>query len=230
MLNLLSAMLSKKAYALMSLGKHSELRADDTLDKMDVDDLGVSSKGTLDISVGYTFTSSRRINRTARGKYSSTKNFDRIYQELTRLNQGEPFIDRYFETLFKGKFEADIRKRTRSFLLSIEQEREDLLASQKLNKDGSFDKRTKAYKNLKNFNVWKDAKETQEFDQLSMDIKRHIQQCLATGRITLRYSLKPNTEKRRKKLGLTPIRVFFATGQLIDNLVISYTASLKKAG
>lgn len=59
-------------------------------------------------------------------------------------------------------------------------------------------------------------------DTISYEIKAHIQQCLATGAIPVNFTHKPRTARKRVLAGLTPLRAFYATGQLVDNLVIFF--------
>ena len=228
MVNLLSRLISKK-YLAMTQTEHSELRLSSGLADVDPGDMDISEESNLDIQVGYTFAKGRRIRTLSTGKsYSSDLSFDEIYEILTDKNDGEPFIDRYFDTIFKSRFESSIRKQTRSLLSSIDNEYEDLVSKSVYTKSGKLDQRFTSTRKLKEFSMWKSDTMRSGFDALSLEIKKHIQQCLATGRIPLNFSPKPSTIARRKKLGLTPVRAFFATGQLIDNLVVSYTADWRK--
>lgn len=214
-----------KGYKPLSETKHSELRASENTTKMSTVDFNTNERSSLDLSVGYFFTDSRRRNKLrGRHSYSSTERFVDIYEYLTTMNGGVPFIETYFDTLFKHQFESIVRKKTRELLSAIDQEYQDIMSGQKKTKSGAFDRRTKAYKRLVDFKAWKNEKITSGFDFISLQIKRHIKYCLASGRIPLNFFHSGSTIDRRKKIGLTPVRAFFATGQLIDNLVISYEA------
>jgi hypothetical protein len=225
MIRTFSKMLDPDDYTPMSRSEHSELRASADLQESTID----SVHGTLSISIKYTFSSKRRTNAVMGGKkYSSDNPFVEIYEDLVTLNQGHPFIDTYFEYLFFPFFDRKIRRNTRALLNGIKKEHEALLNAQLITKIGAFDKRTSAYKKLKNFDSWKDSTIIEGFDIMSLEIKQHIKQCLAVGRIPLFFHAKDSTAYRRTKLGLTPVTAFFATGQLIDNLIISYKADFAR--
>jgi len=194
MIRLFSKMLDP-SYLTFAEALAGGMKVDSNLTDIDVDTTGISEQSSVSISVGYTFSDRKRINTLASGKkYGGKEPFSSLYEYLVELNNGFPFIDSYFETLFKPRFESVIRRQTRLLLMAR--------SSGKISDEDLFS----------------------GFEAISADIKKHIQQCLATGRIPLYFSMKPSTAARRKKLGLTPIRAFFATGQLIDNLVISYSA------
>jgi hypothetical protein len=219
-----------KGYKAMSETIHSTLRASKALQEVDPVSF-LSPKSSLSVKVGYTFTNFLRKRKLRNGlKYSSANSFSKIYSTLvTYHNGGESFIDVYFDKIFKSKFEHELRAKTRKLLMRIDDELQDILAAQKQTKDGSFDKRHKSYKKLANFDAWKDTTLKDEFDTLSIRVKNHIRLCLATGRIPLKFSMKGSTIKRRKQLGLSnPLTPFYATGQLVDNIVVSYTADWRE--
>lgn len=221
MIKLFSRLLAE-SYKELGFGAHSVLRASSRLSNLNAEDIGVGETSTIKVSVGYTFSDFRRNNRLrSKRKYGSNLPFSELYDRLVRLT-GVSFVDRYFETLFKGRFDTELRKETRQLLKRIDDEKASIMAAAKYRKDGMLYKATQ--KKLDKFEVWKSRELTDGFDELSHKIKKHIQQCLATGRIPIGFTPKAFTVKRRQALGLTPVRAFFATGQLVDNLIISYNA------
>lgn len=198
-------------YSPMTVSEHSALRFDEDMDSIDVDSIPILDKSKLDLSIQYTFTDAARKPKALRmgRKYGSNESFKQIYERLVYLNLGVPFIDTYFEEVFPNKYKNEIRRRSYLLFESIQEE---------------YDRRKRNHRKISDFDVWQDQAVVSGFDDLSFDIKRHIQQCLATGRIPLNFHMSKKTSKIRQSLGLTPLRAFFATGQLIDNLVVSYTA------
>jgi len=209
-------------YEPLSDTEHSELRSSKRLTTGFSDFISDGGKD-LTIKVSYSFYNRRRINKLVTGKkYSSTNTFPSIYRRLVILNNGVSFLDVYFDVIFPVYFRDEIKELTLNFRNQLQEEYEELVRSQHLTKQGVPDRRFKVYKKLSEFERVKTKALEQHFDTLSLKIKHHIQACLMTGLIPLSFRLKPSTSKRKARLGLSQ-EPFFATGQLVDNLIISYT-------
>jgi hypothetical protein len=209
-------------YEPMSDTEHSELRSSRKLNTGFSDFISDGNKD-ISIKVRYSFYNRRRINILITGKkYSSTNTFKSIYRRLVVLNNGVSFLDVYFDLIFPVYFHNEIKELTLNFRKQLQEEYDALVQSQHLTKKGAPDRRFKVYKKLSEFESVKTAAMDQHFDTLSLKIKHHIQVCLMTGLIPLSFRLKPSTITRKARLGLSQ-EPFFATGQLVDNLIISYT-------
>jgi hypothetical protein len=209
-------------YEPLSDTEHSELRSSKRLETGFSDFIADSNKD-LTIKVSYSFYNRRRINKLIMGKkYSSTNTFPSIYRRLVVLNNGVSFLDVYFDVIFPVYFRDEIKELTLNFRKQLQEEHDELVRSQHLTKKGAPDRRFRVYKKLSEFESVKTAAMEQHFDVLSLKIKHHIQACLMTGLIPLSFRLQPSTIKRKARLGLLQ-EPFFATGQLVDNLIISYT-------
>ena len=225
-----------KKYIPMTFGKHSELRLSSRMYNVDLGEIVGDSGVSIYMEAGYMFSDERRKNRITmvgdgRATYGSRKSFRNIYAQLVKWNGNKPFIETYFETHFKRNFEAEVKHKTDALLNDLVDEYINIISMQRMTKGGEFKKSTAAYKKLGRYDKWREGELTKVFDDLSNRIKKDVARCLATGKIPLMFNYKStaNTEKRRKRLGLVPIRKFFATGQLIDNLVITFSASYQRS-
>ena len=150
--------------------------------------------------------------------------FDRLYFLLCEAyNGGERFIDTYFNSgLFQSKFKSEIHGITRDMQRRIQQEYADVAEAVPLTKKGSMDRRTRGYAKFSKLGTWKSSVEAEKLAELSEKIKAHIINCLANGRIDLQFHPSHDTLKKREDLGLDSVHAFYASGQLIQHLVIQY--------
>lgn len=222
-------LLRAEGYEPMSDALHSVLSRG-MGDKDSFEEVALSSE-EFDIKIGYFFTDEVRKNRIKGGKtYGGMESFSAIFDSLVKLN-GADFIKTYFEVCFDDAHKEEIRK-----YASYTTKSKELLSLQRVTKKGFFDRRFSVYKELSNLHGGADVSDISVtrgllgsgLDLASLKIKRHIQQCLATGKIPLTFTHKKATINKRKRLNLTPIRAFYATGQLIDNIVISYDANRRE--
>jgi hypothetical protein len=219
------------AYKTMNETTHSSLRKNKSMNWINTDELGIDTR--LSLTIGYNFTNRKRNKFSANGKiYGSSIQFRKLYWMLVdNYNMGVPFIETYFNRLFRERFGRRVEKNAKALLATLKEEKDYIDSIQRITKKGAPDRRTKAYNKLENFSAWSESKTQTNFDDLSLEIKKHIQQCLASGQIPLHFSYhKDSTKKARKAAGFTPIVAFFASGQLIDNLVITYDADLTNGG
>ena len=182
----------------------------------------------ISTSVSYRFTSAIRKNHFAMGTYGSANmTCRRLYEILVdAFNYGEDFIAKYFEVLFKQRFDAKIRKilkRVQRELLAEQKEIDAALAVARITSAGRLDKRSRGSKKLSQFKVWKSDKLRAEMAAISAEIKKDIVHCLATGKLpTAFFFTSPDTLVKRAKLGLDSQHAFYASGQLIEHLVVYY--------
>lgn len=195
-----------------------------------VDGVYSSSFGKLSFGIKYSFgTGTRRSIVTVGGKrYSYGRRgmtFDRLYHILNAVcsHGGKPLLDYYFENNFRSAFGDRLAIEENKFNADVETELATLLLTTRRKKDGTPDLRTTKGKRLADFDAITKADRADRMEQLSKDIKAHIVQCFRSGRIPFKFAHAPYTIRKREKLGLTPIVAFYATGQLIQNLMLHYT-------
>jgi len=161
--------------------------------------------------------------------------FRALYEFLCDYhNGGYPFIDTYFERIFKTRpvyqrfleIYNDVRE-------DIAAEQLDLLQDAPLKNDGTPDMRYAASKRFADLKVWQDPVIKLNCRRVADDIRADIVRCLYSGRIPMCHrpgksgstgirSVSLHTAKIREKLaGMKhPTRLFFASGQLIAHLNI----------
>lgn len=203
-----------------------------TIDKQfQIEDWQLPVATDFHFKINYSFSTDRRktvwMNKATKKyeHYGQTgMTFDRLYFLLCEaFNGGSLFIDTYFNSgLFQSKFKQDIHRITRDMQKEIVAEYEAVAASVPLTKRGAMDRRTRGYSKFSKLGVWKTSKEAAQLSELSEDIRRHIINCLATGKIDLQFQPSRATLEKREKLGLDAIHAFYASGQLINHLIIQY--------
>jgi hypothetical protein len=162
----------------------------------------------------------------ATGEYGAGGwSFRMLYEFLCEAyNNGHPFVDTYFDQIFKTRPEYAVLKDIYTDIQAdINAEQQMLYEALPRKKDGTPDMRYTASKRYKDFKVWQDPIVRQDCKRLAEAIRDDIVVCLSTGRIPLRKQevSKHGTEQARAKLvGLDPSRFFFASGQLIRHLNI----------
>lgn len=221
----LSRLLSKAYnYEKLSETRFSELRKSQMLNLRTLnvrDDFS-----NIKIQVGYAFAPRHRINRLSTGKmYSSTRSFEEIYKRLVRLNRGISFLDEYFEKIFPRYFREELQLATKILISRLNEQQHYYESLQVLTKKGTYDRRYKVYRTLTDFMVYKDIRLQNHFDEMSLKVKHHLQMSFLTGLLPIYYRINSKTARRKRKLGLSG-KTFLATGQLIDNIVVSYTVEV----
>jgi hypothetical protein len=152
--------------------------------------------------------------------------FRMLYEFLCEAyNNGVPFIDTYFERVFKTRtVHADFLSIYEAIQDNINSEQFDLFSRLPLKADGTPDMRYAASKRFKDFKAWQDPIVCQGCFTLAMAIRHDIEVCLSTGRLPLRGKEGARVSRRTRKLrgelgGMAHAdRLFYASGQLIRHL------------
>jgi hypothetical protein len=161
-----------------------------------------------------------------KGEYGADGwSFRMLYEFLCEFyNGGRPFVDVYFERIFKTR---SVYARLKSIYSTIQddinEEQLALFMSLPLRKDGMPDMRYAASRSFKDFKAWQNPIVKQDCKDLAKDIRNDIVVCLSTGRIPLRkqqVSRRGTGQARARFVGLHPSQFFFASGQLIRHLNI----------
>jgi len=151
--------------------------------------------------------------------------FRMLYEFLCEAyNGGIPFIDTYFERVFKTRpVHAMFLSIYDDIQDDINNEQLDLFQAVPLKADGMPDMRFAASKKFMDFKVWQDPIIRQGCKRIAADIRHDIEVCLSTGKLPLRGREGATVSRKTKKLrselaGLNPSRLFYASGQLIRHL------------
>jgi hypothetical protein len=160
-----------------------------------------------------------------KGEYGASGwSFRMLYEFLCiTYNGGYPFVDTYFNQIFKTRPEYAVLKEIyEDIQADINAEQTTLYEALPRKKDGTPDMRYSAYKKYKDFKVWRSPIVKQNCKRVAEAIRRDIVVCLSTGRIPLRkQTISRQTKKAREEfIGLNPSLFFFASGQLIKHLNI----------
>lgn len=180
----------------------------------------------FDWQITYKFPNTRRNNVTTAGKaYGSGKmTYRRLYLILCEaFNEGRFFVDDYFDTAYKDSW---VKEKVDVELNNLKDElvyyASDLLEGAKATKRGTLDRRYKGNRGMQErIDEWREfAREWEERkgEELAEDIAEDIKRALANGEIPLEHSLSDSTMKRRRWAGIEGENLFYATGDLIDNI------------
>jgi hypothetical protein len=170
----------------------------------------------------------------ATGEYGATGwSFRALYEFLCEgYNGGVPFIDTYFDRVFKTRsVYADFMRIYETIQDSINNEHQkldkqlNLFNDVKLKADGTPDMRFNTSKRCMDYKVWQDQIIYQECKTLAKEIRNDIVLCLRTGKLPLRGKENPVAAQRTRRIRekfpvLHADRLFYASGQLINNLNI----------
>lgn len=149
------------------------------------------------IQVSYAFPEDFRSNIAPKGTYGGKGiTMRRLYAILSDGFYGKPFLDYYFEEVFpalKEDFKMQYLTPLKNSMLRFYEttEIQSLLTDKFLAELGYG---------------------------FSLEIKEDIKNCVATGRIP--YALAESTKERRQQAGIERDSPFYATGQLIDSIIV----------
>lgn len=164
----------------------------------------------LPYQVSYYFPSKLRPNRVGTKTYGSGKmTFRVLYEALCEgWNAGRPFIEDYFLSVFESHMKHQYEDAVRMLKQQIADEAQ---------------RRRKAHKRyLSNYETWSSPLVKQVFSDLAIETKKDIVASLASGRIPLaKHGLSPRTLEARRRAGIGSDQVFYATGRLIESIVVS---------
>ena len=183
----------------------------------------------IKIDVSYRFTNAIRRNQFKLGKYGSGRMTCRmLYAILVKyFNRGEYFIETYFERLFQDRFKKDINALVNKIKRKYKEIQAEAMFEMLYTRSGNQDRRSRGYKKLSEFEEWKDEELESHMKTMSRAIRKDIQNCLATGKIPLWMGFPAQaTMERRMKLGLDSIHAFYASGDLINHLVVYYKVEM----
>jgi hypothetical protein len=190
----------------------------------DLEDLMTADGENFQIT--YSFPVRKRINVFAGQEYGAPGvTMRQLYDFLcNEYNGGERFVDSYFDYIFPsspaGRLFNEFRGET-SRMVNTEYKRIKAAKARKTTKAGEADKRTREWKAVKGFQVWRDRLFIDKLDMLHKVIKREIVQYLSTGKIPLRFRPASETMLIRARRGLAAQHGFYASGQLIESLQVS---------
>jgi hypothetical protein len=190
-------------------------------------------RGT-DFQITYSFSRRVRVNTFHyAGLFGNSKHeygapnvtFRQLYDFLCReYNGDERFVDTYFNQVFPsspvGRDFAALEGDLRDALNTEYYERVMAAMERKTTKAGLPNMTTREGRYVKEFDVWKDAVIARRLEQLREDIRQEIIVCLSTSRISLLHRNSEVTRKARSRLGLATQPVFYASGQLINDIQI----------
>ena len=189
----------------------------------------ITSVAGVDWKITYSFPSTRHRNVSELGVVYGGANvtYRRLYLILCeRFNNGEFFVDTYFRDVYPHtvKEEVDVAIQTVKDELSLYREGV-VLAGARLTKRGELSKAkryakqnapyVKALADYQKFKTsWEDARGEELAELIAEDIKRSLD----NGVIPLNNIHTEGTRKKRIRAGYEPDKVFYAMGDLIDNI------------
>ena len=186
--------------------------------------------GLGDFQITYNFPATIRNNlfptmmllnggKKAMGEYGEKGwSFRMLYEFLCDVfNGGVPFIDTYFEYVFKSRL-------VYQELMDIWDGIQDDVNTEIL--DALMRDPNDWFKNLGDFEVWKDPIKKARCSIVAEHIRNDIEQCLATGKIPIRGKKNPKISRQSEQVRarfsgmLHRNRLFYASGRLIKSLYI----------
>lgn len=180
--------------------------------------------------ITYKFNDHLRIPTTPTGDTygGSYVTLRRLYLILCeRLNGGKFFIDEYFNEVYPFTIKDDVDAKLESLkdniMAGFIETAEDFGA--RVTKKGMVYKADRKKRGLKkvlnDYSAKAEEWEIREGKEIADMIREHIAGCLESGQIPLEIEYnKPRTNWLREHYGLPEEPRFYATGQLINNLVL----------
>ena len=183
----------------------------------------------FDWQITYSFPSTLRNPVTETGGVYGGEHvtFRRLYLILCeRFNGGNYFIDDYFDTVYphtvKPEVDAKLDLIKGELLAYANEEFEGAVITKK----GAFDRRYKVNRGmkarLKRYEAFAQAWEDSYGEELAYMIKNDIINCMESGQLQLEapiaHANTVGTMQERKRAGLEPGPVFYATSQLIESI------------
>lgn len=175
--------------------------------------------------ITYSFPSRLHNNITSSGKgYGGAKvTLRRLYLILCeRFNKGEYFIDTYFHKVYPYTVKSEVDAKLQVVKKDLTAYAEELLEGAVATKEGKLDKRLKVNKEffdkLRDYATFKEEWENNEGNEIAYLIKEDIKRAVANGEVPLHHVNTAETKRLRIKAGLFADPVFYATGDLVDNI------------
>lgn len=183
----------------------------------------------FDFQITYKFKSGIRRTIFNGVKYgASNMTFRRLYEILCQhFNSGDYFIEQYFDSVYPYNGMKDyVDDKLNEVKEELTDVAESMIGNIRLKADGTLDLRYKDNKGLKTrlreYDKFARAWENDVGKDIATQIKEDIKASLMSGAIALtKKSLSPKTQEIRHQAGLdNPMSVFYASGQLIDNMLL----------
>lgn len=149
--------------------------------------------------------------------------YRRLYLILCeRLNGGDFFVDEYFDSVYPRTVKDEVDAKLDELKYDLQEYFNGVFAGVKFTKKGALDKRFKVNKminaNLSGYKAFASSWEDSIGDELASLIADDIKRSLENGQIPLKHINTEATVDRRVWAGYTPEQVFYAMGDLIDNI------------
>lgn len=182
--------------------------------------------GEREAQVTYKFSSRIRQNKTSLDgkKYGSDNvTFRALYELLVKKsNKGSYFVDEYFEQIYP----STVKDKVGAIIDTFNQELDTLYKAsveRGLTKAGQLNKRYRETKKYFAARAVKDSMLSKQLRDVAEIIKEDLVQSLAIGAIKFKYGSnrpKYSTIERRRYAGIQTKFLFYATGQLINDITI----------
>ena len=181
----------------------------------------------FDWQITYSFPSAIHNNISPLGKVYGGYNvtYRRLYLILCeRLNNGEYFIDTYFDSVYPYTIKEDIDVELNNIKGELLLYAEDIvLENAVVTKSGTLDKRYKSNRGIpsriREYHKFASEWEEKKGADLADKIKEDIIRCLENGQIPLNHTTNmPSTIRRRLEAGYSDDQVFYALGDLINHI------------
>lgn len=191
------------------------------------EDIPVITDVPVDWKITYNFPDTLHNNVSPTGHIygGETVTYRRLYLILCeRFNDKEYFVDTYFRDVYPHtvKEEVDVALQTMKDELEM-YKRDVVLDGAILTKSGelnrAYSKQNAPYrKALKDYQAFKEKWEDTKGEELAELIAYDIKRSLEIGEIPLHNIHTLSTAKKRVQAGYDPYTVFYAMGDLIDNI------------
>ena len=141
-----------------------------------------------------------------------------------RFNNGEYFIDTYFDSVYPYTIKEDIDVELNNIKGELLLYAEDIvLEDAVVTKSGTLDKRYKSNRGIpsriRDYHKFASEWEEKKGADLADKIKEDIIRCLENGQIPLNHTTNmPSTIRRRLEAGYSDDQVFYAFGDLINHI------------
>lgn len=189
---------------------------------------GFTDSEDFDWQITYAFPRAIRKNVFHGIQYGqSMMTFRRLYKILSdRFNDGEPFIDTYFRTVYVDCGMKDyVDERLEGIKADLLELKLDMFSVYKYTKKGKLDKRASRinasfHETLNEWDSFKADWERNEGVELAREIKEDIIDAVRSGRVPfVKQILSEGTLEVKYKLGFeNPESVFYASSQLINSI------------
>ena len=179
--------------------------------------------------IPYNFPDTLHNNISPNGRVygGNTVTYRRLYLILCeKFNAKEYFVDTYFREVYPYTIKEEVDVALQTVKDELDMYKYDVvLEGAVLTKKGELNKRYSKqnapyYEALREYESFKESWEDDKGEELAELIAEDIKHSLANGMIRLNNIHAYSTEKKRIKAGYDPETVFYAMGDLIDNIQI----------